>query len=89
MVWEIYNLHVAPDRHGQGIGSALFRSAAELGQEQGAMELVLWVVVSNSGARLFYEFKGMECDGAEQGSVVGWVRLREIHYRMRLCRGKT
>jgi len=88
-IWEIYNLHVAPKRKREGIGSALFRSAVELGREEGATDLVLWVVVSNSTARLFYELKGMECEGTRQESVMrGGHKLYEIRYRMRLsdCR---
>ena len=42
--WEVYNLHVAPSRHGEGFGSRLFDAAVRLGRERGARQLVLWVV---------------------------------------------
>lgn len=64
--WEIYNLHVAPDRHGKGIGGKLLDAAAALGLDQNATRLVLWVVETNHPARVFYEGKGMRWDGGTQ-----------------------
>lgn len=80
--WEIYNLHVAPLRHGEGLGSQLFGAAVKLGQECCARELVLWVVRTNRVAREFYERKGMRCDGGEQDHAVTTTkRLAEVRYR--------
>jgi ribosomal protein S18 acetylase RimI-like enzyme len=81
--WEIYNLHVAPLRRGKGLGSRLFDAAVRLGREQGARELVLWVVKTNGTARAFYEAKGMRWDGGEQEHALGGVaKLDEVRYRM-------
>ena len=82
--WEIYNLHVAPTRHGQGLGSLLFDAALELGRERGARELVLWVVRTNDPARRFYERKGMRSDGGEQERAMGDETLHEVRYKMDL-----
>ena len=83
--WEIYNLHVDPARHGQGIGTVLFNRAVLLGRERDATQLVLWVVVTNSAARRFYELKRMVPDGAQQEHAVGNGHfLREVRYRMKL-----
>lgn len=82
--WEIYNLHVAPTRHGEGIGSRLFEAAAELGRQRGARHLVLWVVRTNTSARAFYERKGMTSDGGEQEHALGDELLHEVRYRMGL-----
>ena len=83
--WQIYNLHVAPSRHRQGIGSALFNAAVELAREAGARELVLWVVDSNSNARSFYEHKGMQVDGRRQERFEGGdFSLDEVLYRIEL-----
>lgn len=83
--WQIYNLHVRPRWQRRGIGGELFRAALEIARAQGAHELVLWVVDSNSNARTFYEGKGMECDGERQEHPVGGdCCLQEIRYRMRL-----
>jgi len=82
--WEIYNIHVAPDRHGEGLGSKLFNAAAELGQQRGARQLALWVVKTNNPARAFYEARGMKCDGSEQDHVVEDQTLQEVRYRMDL-----
>jgi ribosomal protein S18 acetylase RimI-like enzyme len=78
--WEIYNLHVARGRQGHGVGSRLFRAAAELGRERGAARLVLWVVQTNARARAFYEAKGMGLDGARQEHVVEDQKLDEVRY---------
>ena len=83
--WEIYNLHVAFSRQGQGIGSAMFENAVRLGREHGARSLVLWVVRTNARARAFYERRGMRLDGGEQEHSVGLGHvLHEVRYRMRL-----
>ena len=82
--WEIYNLHVAPARHGEGLGSKLFNAAAELGRQRGARQLVLWVVKTNNLARAFYETKGMTYDGGEQAHVRGDQTLHKVRYRMGL-----
>jgi len=83
--WEIYNLHVAPSRQGQGIGGALFENAVRLGREHGARTLILWVVRTNARARAFYEWKGMRQDGGEQEHKIGLGHvLHEVRYRMKL-----
>ena len=83
--WEIYNLHVAPHRKGQGLGSRLFDAAARRGMDQGAQDLILWVVETNRPARAFYERKGMRCDGGRQEHSVGpGESLIEVRYRMSL-----
>lgn len=83
--WEIYNLHVTPCRHGDGLGSRLFDAAASLGRERGARDLVLWVVRTNRTARAFYEHKGMQWDGGEQEHPVSpQEKLHEVRYRMGL-----
>lgn len=82
--WEIYNIHVAPARHGEGCGSRLFNAAVELGRQRGARQLVLWVVETNRPARAFYDSKGMKDDGGEQDHVLGDETLHEIRYRMDL-----
>jgi ribosomal protein S18 acetylase RimI-like enzyme len=82
--WEIYNLHVAPDRHGLGIGSKLFDAAAALGRERLATRLVLWVVETNHRARIFYESKGMSWDGHRQDHVMETDVFHEVRYRRTL-----
>jgi ribosomal protein S18 acetylase RimI-like enzyme len=88
--WEIYNLHVAFSRQGQGIGSAMFENAVRLAREHGARSLILWVVRTNTPARAFYERKGMRHDGGEREHSVGPGHvLHEVRYRMRLSGSKV
>jgi ribosomal protein S18 acetylase RimI-like enzyme len=84
-VFEIYNLHVDPARHGQGIGRSLFSAFEEVARGAGAAELTLWVVETNGNARRFYERQGMQADGARQVHRVGpGAELHEVRYRTRL-----
>lgn len=82
--WEIYNLHTAPGRYGAGIGTSLFNAAADRGRQQGARQLFLWVVKTNSKARAFYEARGMRLDGGEQEHHVGDEVLYEVRYCLEL-----
>lgn len=83
--WQIYNLHVTPPRHGQGIGSVLFDRAVQLGRQSGATGLMLWVVRTNTNARAFYERKGMRHDGiSQEGHFAPGAVLDEIRYKMTL-----
>jgi GNAT superfamily N-acetyltransferase len=85
VVWEIQNLHVAPELRGGGIGSVLFTDALERAWLQGATELTLWVVETNAPARAFYARRGMHLDGANQRHVLEpGVSLNEIRYRRRV-----
>jgi ribosomal protein S18 acetylase RimI-like enzyme len=89
-VWEIYNLHVAPERRGGGIGRKLFGRALEAGRNRSARELTLWVVEQNVPARGFYERLGMLPDGAAQEhSVAPDAALFEVRYRLALGGGSS
>lgn len=65
-VWLIANLHVAPERRGQGVGGPLFDAAVNLAHAAGARTVTLWVIDGNWPARRFYEKKGMTLDGARR-----------------------
>ena len=82
--WQIYNIHVAPDRHGEGIGGTLYQAAAALGRARGARQLVLWVVETNHSARTFYEAKRMRWDGGAQEDHLDGEVLHEVRYRIDL-----
>ena len=84
--WDIYNLHVAPERKRSGIGGALFDLAAARGRERGMTRLTLWVVRQNEPARRFYEMKGMAPDGAEQTHPLApGASLWEVRYCLPLA----
>lgn len=82
--WQIYNIHVAPDRHGEGIGGLLFQASADLARARGARQLMLWVVETNQSARAFYEAKRMQCDGGAQEDHLDEEVLHEVRYRVDL-----
>ena len=82
--WQIYNIHVAPGRHGEGIGGMLFQATAALGRSRGARQLMVWVVETNHNARAFYEALRMRCDGAAQENHKYEEVLHEVRYRVDL-----
>lgn len=85
--WEIYSLHVLPERRGSGIGSMLFGEALSTARRAGAPVLTLWVVETNAPARRFYEAKGMQPDGAEkQRELAPGIALHEVRYRSEVAR---
>lgn len=51
---ELEHLYVAPDRRGQGVGSALMDAA----KRSGPVRLRLWCFQRNAPARSFYEARG-------------------------------
>jgi GNAT superfamily N-acetyltransferase len=75
---ELWNLHVLPDRKGQGIGTRLVAGAARGLLERGYSSMMLWTLEGNP-ARKFYEGLG--------GSLVGTQEIeiddepyREVAY---------
>ncbi len=56
----LWDLRVAPEWRGNGVGSALFRVAASWAQRRGKMELKVETQNVNAGACRFYERKGCE-----------------------------
>lgn len=93
-VWEIWNLHLSPDRKGTGLGSRLFDAAVADGLARGATQLTLWVVGTNDRARRFYEHKGMAFDGttktvtlrSDAASDGLEERMYEVRYRRTIAR---
>lgn len=69
----IDNLHVAPDRHGQGIGRRLLRAiAADLDAGHRKAGAYLWVYANNTRARQFYARCGADVlETAQQTTVEG------------------
>lgn len=52
------NLHAAPHRRGQGLGTQLLARAAAWAQAHGSSGLYLWVYEANLPARRFYDHLG-------------------------------
>ncbi|UIP00011.1 GNAT family N-acetyltransferase [Halobaculum sp. CBA1158] len=67
---ELRALYVAPDRQGEGIGSALLAEAVERAPDRHG-RLVLETFRENDDARGFYEARGFERVGASSFEVEG------------------
>jgi len=79
-LFELYLLNVDPAHWMGGAGSALLEAFTAWAVEQGAHDLVLWVVMDNARARGFYERRGWAPDGTiEENDVLG-AHVRECRY---------
>ena len=57
---EIYELYIAPEYQGIGLGERLFAAARHRLEESGKRGLIVWALTDNTGARLFYKGRGGE-----------------------------
>lgn len=65
--WELHNLHVHPDRRGQGIGARLVTAVEEFARLTGSLRL--GVGVDNHDARRLYQRLGYQPTGELQTST--------------------
>ena len=85
-VGQILSIHVDPTSTGRGVGRALMAEAIRVLQKDGYGSASLWVVDTNSRAKVFYERLGLQHDGArttqrlsidgKSGDLVEIVRYR-------------
>jgi len=79
---EILAIYVDPNRWHAGIGQGLLGAALSGLKLAGFNEATLWVLDSNSRARVFYERAGFSCDGATKSEMVGDnAQIQELRYR--------
>lgn len=75
------NLHVRPDRKGQGIGRRLFDASREWSFEQlGHRGIYLWVIEANLEAQQFYSHIGGTIAERKVTDVVGVVTVPALRY---------
>jgi GNAT superfamily N-acetyltransferase len=75
------NLHVRPDRKGQGIGRRLFDAAREWSYEQlGHKKMHLWVIEANVEGQQFYDRIGGRVAERTIKDVVGVVTVPVLRY---------
>ena len=55
---EIYELYIAPDYQGIGLGERLFDAARHRLENDGRRGLIVWALTDNRGAEIFYERQG-------------------------------
>lgn len=76
---ELYELHVAPGRTGQGHGSRLLQAVADTLAEDRFTRVSAWVLEADTAMRQFLETAGWAADGArsqlDMGVRVPIVRL--------------
>lgn len=78
VVGQVHRLYVHPLRQRQGIGRSLLSRATACLQGKGMVEVTLWVLESDSGARAFYEHLGWQSDGSRRFDGATDVRYRRL-----------
>lgn len=81
---EIRALYARQDAWGKGAGHALWLSTIERLAGEGAREVTLWVLESNTRARTFYERQGMRPDGGTMAVEIFGETRRELRFRVAL-----
>ena len=76
---EIYELYIAPQYQGVGIGTRLFSAVREALADHGMKGLVVWALADNAGAMQFYEGLGGR-DSAEGVEIFDARALKKIAY---------
>ena len=76
---EIYELYLAPECQGIGLGRQLFSAARERLLSSGLQGLVVWALEENAGALSFYEGRGGR-DTAEGVEIFDGKALRKIAF---------
>ena len=77
-VAQVHRLYVHPLRQRQGIGRALLSRATACLQGKGMVEVTLWILERDSGARAFYEHLGWQSDGSRRFDGATDVRYRRL-----------
>jgi GNAT superfamily N-acetyltransferase len=78
---ELYAIYVDPARQRYGAGSAVHEVLLRWLREQGYVEAALWVLVSNTAGRRWYERRGWREDGALTLWSAGDRELPELRMR--------
>jgi GNAT superfamily N-acetyltransferase len=75
----LFSMWVHPDARRQGTGHALVQAVADWAAAWGARRVILWVILGNDDARLFYERIGFRVltsgPDAETGQAYGAVAM--------------
>lgn len=68
---EIYELYIAPNYQGIGLGERLFEAARIRLEQNGKRGLIVWALTDNTGAQVFYERRGGEPKGEVRQKFTG------------------
>ncbi len=79
---ELMTIYVLPEYWRLGVGSELFRAAAQALREAGHRGFYLWTLKGNVRARAFYERLGMWESGRERTLSIAGMDADEVQYEM-------
>lgn len=81
---EVFAIYVDPRAWRTGAGRLLLGRAADWAAQQGARQMLLWVLERNDPARAFYEAMGWRPDGGRQLIELHEASAVEVRYRIDL-----
>jgi GNAT superfamily N-acetyltransferase len=81
---EICSFYLAPEVWGTGRGRSLMKACLDVLVREGHREAVLWVLVSNTRARRFYEAAGWVGDETLKTEDMAGTTVTETRYRRSL-----
>ncbi len=79
-IGEVVAFYAAPHAWGTGAGWSLMGTAVDELGRMGFTQGILWVLDTNTRARLFYERAGWTADGAEKDAVWRGATIHELRY---------
>ena len=77
---EVFSIYVDPDSWGEGHGQRLMLAAEGSMREQGFDRALLWVLKTNTRARLFYERQGWVLGRPIRLEDIGGAQVTEVRY---------
>ncbi len=79
---ELWTIYVLPGCWRGGVGTELFRAAAEALREMGYVGFFLWTLEENRRARAFYERMDMRENGKRRSISIGGAEIEEVQYEI-------
>ncbi len=77
---EVFSIYVDPDFWGEGYGFRLLTAAEAELSDEGFERGLLWVLGSNTRARLFYERQDWDLSRQIKLEQIGGVQVNEVRY---------
>jgi len=77
---EVLAIYVDQHVMGKGVGSALMEKSLDHLREQGFTQAILWVLITNTKARKWYESRGWVCEGKTKGEIINDTPTNDIRY---------
>lgn len=79
---ELYAIYVDQQSAGKGVGTSLTQKGLDFLKSESFKQATLWVLVSNTKGRKFYENRGWKAENKIKRDKIGRVEVKEIRYKI-------